>query len=242
LDNADCSITINAILKSMSPNIPTRPATLTAMLLLCLTFQSPLMAEPKPEDIKLNPYQEAFVAYKSGKLDDALARTNDLLAKPPNDAALLLLKGRILIKQGKYKESQDSLFQANGLNPELHEVHYYLGESAFLQAHWGEAVQYYRVYLSKAPGQREALLKIIYCYLAAGDLANSSKLITGLDPADDQSPAYYFARAALAFATDKPAEYQEALQQARTIYGNDVYGEYEPDLLFTLKKISVVKK
>jgi tetratricopeptide (TPR) repeat protein len=199
----------------MLPDILPRPVPLITALLLCLACNLPLKAELKPDEIKLNPYQEAFVAYKSGKLDEALNRVNDLLSKTPNDAAILFLKGRILVKQGKYKDAQDNLFAANNQNPDLYEVHYYLGESAFLQGHWGEAVQFYHVYLNKVPGNREALLKIIYCYLAAGDLNNSSRLITGLDPADDQSPTYYFARAALAFATNKTAEYQETLQQAR---------------------------
>ena len=218
------------------------PHPFNQLLLLALTISLPLMAlaEDKPENLKLTPYQEAFVAFKSGKNADALQLTNNLLNANPTDSAVLLLKGRILIKESRFKEAQDFLFMASEKNPKLDEVHFQLGEAAFGLEKWGEAVQYYRVYLSKVPGAADAVLKVIYCYLAAGDLHNSSRLITSLDPADDLHPCYYFARAALAFAANKHAEYQEALQQARTIYGNDVYGDYEPDFLFILKKINPV--
>ncbi len=223
------------------PRSPLRPAP-AAALLLGLALNSAPLAQTPPAPAGLTPYQEAFVACQSGKFAAALAGADAALAKQPDDAAWLLLKGRALIKLGKFKEAQDALFHASDRQPDLPEVHYYLGESSFRQGRWGEAAAYYRIFLGQVPDSRETLLKIIYCHLAAGDLAGAARLTTGLDPADEQSPAYYFARAALAFTANRTADYRQPLQQARTIYGNDMFSEFEPDLLFVLKKISPAGK
>jgi len=182
-------------------------------------------------------YQEAFVALKSGKIDEALERVDALLVKTPAEPRTLELKGRILIAKNRPAEAMEFLFQAVEKKPDLYSVHYYLGDAAFKLGHWAEASQYYQIFLSKVPDGKQGVLKLIYCYLCSRNLPGAAKWITALDPVDELHPYYYFARAALAFATQKPREYQEALQQARTIYGNDVYSEFEPDLQYTLKTI-----
>ncbi|MDD5260585.1 MAG: tetratricopeptide repeat protein [Methylacidiphilales bacterium] len=211
------------------------PSSLALVLCIPILAQfSTFASEPSvPED----SYQEAFAVFKAGQLNEALQRVDALLAKTPAEARTLELKGRILLGLGKYQQAQDFFFNAIDKNPEQYSAHFYLGESAFRLEHWGEAVQYYKIYLNKVPTGKLAVLKMIYCHLASRNLTDAAKWITTLDPVDELHPYYYFARAALAYSTGKTSEYQEALQQARTIYGNDVYTELEPDLLFVLKKI-----
>ena len=207
--------------------------------LACLLLQVARGTEPA---VLEDSYQAAFAVFKAGRLDEALQRVDALLIKSPAEARTLELKGRVFLAQGKYKEAQDFFFNAVDKSPDLHTCHYFLGEAAFGQTHWGEAVQYYKIYLSKVPAGKQAVLKMIYCFLATRNLTDAAKWITTLDPVDELHPYYYFARAALASATGKPGESQEVLQQARTIYGNDVYRDYEPDLLVILKIINTDQK
>lgn len=212
---------------------PTFP-TLAFALLLPLVLPT---LQAQEEDA----YQEAFVAYKSGKSIQALELVDAMLVKDPSPRALEL-KGRILHETGKYKEAEDFYFAALGKDPGMISPHFYLGEAAFRRKSWSESIQYFRVHISKVEDSpknaKNSILKLIYCYIATGNLPEAARWITTLDPTDDFNPAYYFARAAMAFATGKTSEYNEALQQARTVYSNEVYNQFEPDLLFTLKNMS----
>jgi tetratricopeptide (TPR) repeat protein len=209
-------------------------STYFSALFFGLTFfvLAPLsMANEKGDD-----YQEALVAYKSGQYDQALERVDALLVKSVLPRGFEL-KGRILHAQGKYLEAETTYFSALEKDPELHSVHYYLGEAAFKRKSWSEGIQYFRVHLAKVPGSKDSILKMIYCYLATGHFPEAGRWITALDPVDEFSPAYYFARAAISYATDKHKEYAEILQQSRTIYSNEIFNQYEPDLLFLLKSL-----
>lgn len=182
-------------------------------------------------------YQEALVALKSGKPDQALQLVDALLVRNPLPRAIEL-KGRILHAQGKYVEAENFYFSALEKDPAMVSPHFYLGEASFRRKAWSESIQYFRNHLSKAKDSKDSILKMIYAYIATGNFAEAARWTTALDPVDEFYPCYYFGRAAMAFSEGKLKEYSEILQQARTIYGNDVYNAYEPDLLFLLKALS----
>lgn len=182
-------------------------------------------------------YQETLVAFKSGKLEQALQLADAYLIKNP-DPKGLELKGRILHAQGKYNEAETFYFSALEKNPDMISPHFHLGEAAFKRRAWSESIQYFRYHLSKSQDSKNSILKLIYSYLVTGNYPEAARWLTALDPVDETNPAYYFARAATAYSNQKNQEYKDVLQQARTIYGNDVFNSYEPDLLFLLKNLS----
>lgn len=179
-------------------------------------------------------YQETLVAFKSGKLEKALQLADAYLVKN-TDPKGLELKGRILHAQAKYNEAETFYFSALEKNPEMISPHFYLGEAAFKRRAWSESIQYFRFHLSKSKESKDSILKLIYSYLVTGNYPEAARWLTALDPVDETNPAYYFARAATAYSNQKSQEYNDVLQQARTIYGNEIFNSYEPDLLFLLK-------
>ncbi|MDX6767430.1 MAG: tetratricopeptide repeat protein [Candidatus Methylacidiphilales bacterium] len=183
-------------------------------------------------------YQEAFVAFKSGHFDEALHRVDALLLKAPPPARVLELKGRILHRMGSPDKAEGFFFMALERDPELVSAHFHLGEAAFRRKEWSDALQYYLVHLKKVPGAKATLLKVVYCQIASDQLTQAAQFILGLDPSDEYEPGYYFARAALALASGKEKEAADALAQARTIYGNEVFFSYEPDFLFLRKNVT----
>ncbi|NJK90676.1 MAG: tetratricopeptide repeat protein [Blastochloris sp.] len=209
---------------------------LTALSLPCTLLILSLLLPVLLPAQELDGYQEAFVAHKSGRQEQALQLVDALLLKGPNPKALEL-KGRILHSLNNYKEAENFYFSALEQDPAMTSPHYHLGEAAFKRKAWSEAIQYYRVHINKVKESPDSRLKTVYSYLAAGNLPEAGRWITTLDPVDDFNPAYYFARAAMAFSNGKTQEYNETLQQARTIYGNEVFNSYEPDLLFLLKNL-----
>lgn len=199
--------------------------------LLALIFCGAVVAEESGS----RAYQEAFVSYKTGKLEQALHQVDAILAGETPPARVYELKGRILHSMGRHSDAQELLFTALEQDPTLVSVHYHLGEAAFRQGSWGESVEYFQVHLREVPGHRPSMLKIIYCLTASGNLAQATQLIGMLDPMDEFQPHYYFARAAVATVMGRSEESAGLLQQARTLYGNEMYGQFEPDFLYLLR-------
>lgn len=183
-------------------------------------------------------YQEAFVAFKAGKLDEALQRVDAMLLRAPAPARVLELKGRILLRKGEPEKAEPFFFMALERDPEWVSAHFHLGEAAFRRKEWSDALQYYLIHLKHVPGSKATILKLVYCQVASDQLTQAAQFILGLDPSDEYEPGYYFARAAMALASGKTKESADVLAQARTIYGNDVYAVYEPDLLFLRKNVT----
>lgn len=207
---------------------------LSILVLYGFTFhslQTPCLTAEATDD-----YQEALVALKSGKPDQALQLIDALLVKNPLPRAFEL-KGRILHAQGKYAEAENFYFSALEKDPQLITPHFYLGEAAFRRKAWSESIQYFRNHLSKAKESKDSILKMIYAYIATGNFPEAGRWTTALDPVDEFNPSYYFARAAMTYSGGRQKEYNEILQQARTIYGNEVYNSYEADLLFLQKAL-----
>jgi tetratricopeptide (TPR) repeat protein len=211
------------------------------ILLLLLTMA------PMPGRSETASYQDAFGEYKAGNLEKALKEVDGLLAKEAGNAKDWELKGRILHGLGRYDEAVDDYFKALKIDPKRVECHYYLGEAAFAQGYWPEAIEFYKVHLAKAGQQPKTRLKLIYCQVATGNLSEAAKHVPFLDPRDDLFPGYYYGQTAMYLAEakqEKDAKEAKAyekkandlLRQARTLYGNAVANTYEIEMLRIFKK------
>jgi tetratricopeptide (TPR) repeat protein len=187
------------------------------------------------------PYSEAITYYQTGKLDLALQSIDSALVEQDN-AAAHELKGRIYAKMSKPALALQQFERVIELDPKRGSVHYFIGEVFFEQERWSEAFGAYRYALELDSEYRAAILKMIYCQIIMENYPIAHRWLTTLDPTNDLKPDYYFARAAMAFATDTPDQYVSALRQARTIYSTQVFNRYEPDLLRVVKQVSNRKK
>lgn len=208
------------------------------LLLAVVLAAAPLAGANPPADA----YSSAFAAFRAGQLEEAMQRVDALLAAEPPVARTLELKGRILHALGRFEDAEKFYFQALEKDPGLASVHFHLGEAAFRRASWADALQYYSVHLREQRGSRATALKLVYCYVASDNLTDAAKWMQAFDPADELEPTYYFARAALARAAGKPAEADEALRQARTLYGNEVYARYDGDFAFLTRRMTPAQR
>ena len=75
------------------------------------------------------------------------------------------------------------------------------------------------------PNDADTKLKLIYARLGSSDMITAGKYASQLKPLDATTPAYYFARAAIAHSSgDGDAE--QDIEQARTIYGITLTNRY----------------
>jgi len=190
-------------------------------------------------------YTEAFADYKAGNYEKSLKAVDALLAKSPENAQVLELKGRVLHGLKRYEEAVDDYVKALKIDPKRVECHYYLGEAAFAEGYWPEAIEFYKMHLAKAGGQPKTRLKLIYCNVATGNLTEAAKQIPYLDPRDDLFPGYYYGQTAIYLAEEKrdPSKAKDLqkkandlMHQARTLYGNQLANTYEVEMLRIFKK------
>lgn len=177
-------------------------------------------------------YSDALAAFKVGNYPQATTLIEALLQDNPKDGKTLELKGRLLHAQSKFAAADEVYFQILDMHPEQHSVHFYLGENSFKQRKWTDALQFYAVHMEQIGGSRDTLLKIIYCHVALKNKGAAARWQSKLNPSDDELPVWYFGRCAIAASKGDNAAQQEALRQARTIYGNDMVNVYMPDLVF----------
>lgn len=204
----------------------------SAILLLPLTclFLSLAQAAQTPSA------QDILLDLAAGRPEAALTKAKTRLAVHPEDAKTHQAHGRALHALGRYDDAVEAYFQALKLNPKLHSVHFDLGEAAFAQRYWPEAIEFYQVHAAKTNGDPRTILKLVYCHIVNGNLHQAGQWLAKLDPFDDSFPGYYFAKAAFAQAMGKAEEPAKLIQQARTLYGNAAANQFEIEMLHILKK------
>ncbi|MEM6884701.1 MAG: tetratricopeptide repeat protein [Verrucomicrobiota bacterium] len=186
-------------------------------------------------------YSEALSHLKTRQLDQALLAINRSLEESET-AAAYELKGRILSESGQSEAAMDSFQKVTELEPKRASVYYHIGQVYFKDELWSDAFGAYRHALELDPERKASILKMIYCLVIMENYPMAHQWLTTLDPTNDLTPDYYFARAAMAYATGTPEEYVNILRQARTIYSTQVFNRYEPELLRVVQQIKSRKQ
>jgi predicted Zn-dependent protease len=175
------------------------------------------------------PYAKALLNYKSGKYDAAKALIDQADEEQPGDVPIEMLKVRILTELHDFKGAHqvlNSLYDRSDLTPAYAAaLALTAGDLALRQHHFDAASKAYETYLEARPDDADGKLKLIYARLGVDDLVTAGKYASQLKPLDATTPAYYFARAALAH-TNGGSDEEQDLEQARTIYGITLTNHY----------------
>jgi predicted Zn-dependent protease len=176
------------------------------------------------------PYEKALLNYKSGKYDAAKVLIDAADQEQPGDIPIEMLKVRILVELHDFKGAHqvlNSLYDRSDLTPNYAAaLALTTGDLNLRQHRFEEASKAYTAYLQGQPNDADAKLKLIYARLGVGDLVQAGKLESELKPLDAQSPAYYFAHAALSHSGAASGDEEQDFQQSRTIYGITLTNRY----------------
>ena len=213
----------------MSRNGVARSAALGFILLGSL-----LRAQDAPEiqDNDTSPYHVALLDYKAGKFQEAydtMVRVNDLVP-PGQEAKYFILDSKILTELKRYDEGEKILRQILTPTGPV-EVQLALGDLLLRKRSFDQAAKYYTLALQAKPDDPDIILKLVYAKIGASDFVGAGQDASHLTPLDPKNPyddhaSYYFAKAALAQATGKSQEAEDAIQAARTNYGITVTDRY----------------
>ncbi|MGD9896805.1 MAG: tetratricopeptide repeat protein [Candidatus Methylacidiphilaceae bacterium] len=176
-------------------------------------------------------YQDALVAFHQKDWRAAEAAIDKARRIDPDDPRGLVLMARILLKKKEYEGAEADLREALRRKPQFAPALRVSGDLAFDQRRFAEAFRFYNEALLREPGEKDIVLKMLYCQVMLSDLGAAERLLARLSPFDEANPAYYFGEAAIFHVRGKRQE-ADLLQTARVMYGNDVFAEYLGDYEF----------
>jgi len=195
--------------------------------------------EQEPLDTDTSPLHVALVAYKAGKYDEARTAIDAAEKANPGDLPTELLKAKILTEQHDFADGEKllrSLYTPPSptdlkQDPKAVEVELALGDLLLRKHSFDRAAKYYTLGLAAKPGDPDITLKLIYTKIGGADLVGAGQLASNLKPLDPKNPydphaSYYFAKAALAQATNNTQGAEDNIQEARTNYGNTITDRY----------------
>ncbi len=185
---------------------------------------------PAASSTPQTPYERALLNYKAGKYDAAKLLIDEAAETTPGNAAIEMLKVRILAELHDFHGAHqvlNSLYDRSDLTPAYAAALTLTnGDLNLRERHFEEAAKAYQSYLQTRPDDADAKLKLIYAKLSLGDMMAAGKLASELKPLDTTTPAYYFAHAALAHAGATSGDEEQDLEQVRTIYGITITNRY----------------
>jgi tetratricopeptide (TPR) repeat protein len=176
------------------------------LLIVSVTILSAAAQNPAGVD----PLEPARREFQQGNLDAAHAA----LAKVSEDATLAAklqdLRGMIFLEQKKFDEALAAFKAAHEVDRNLFLPHIHIGDTYLRQGKWAEAREAYQevMKLSNVLMVHERLrYGVLLTYLGAKDDAGAKEALERV-VFPTETPAYYYAQAAWAFAhgSKRPAE------------------------------------
>jgi tetratricopeptide (TPR) repeat protein len=164
-------------------------------------------------------FQRATTAFNNGRLEDAEKQAEEAEKagyKKPEAACLL---GAIYTRQKRYDEAVNQFNQALGIDPKFSPAKLDLAEVKLLQGKYAEAVNEYEALKALDPESEVVDFKLVLCFLLEGDDARAS-IIADVMKFPGKTPAYYYARAAIALKHGAKDSAQRYFENAKKYYAD----------------------
>jgi Flp pilus assembly protein TadD len=151
--------------------------------------------------------ERATSAFNQGKIEEAekqvevAARTGSKKPEIPN------LRGAIYTQQKRYDEAAEQFNQALALDPKFYPAKLNLAEVKLLEGKYAEAIQEYQALKEVDPGSELVDFKLVLSTLLAGD--------------QTKTPAYYYARAAIALKRGEKEAAQKYFENVQRYYSEE---------------------
>jgi Flp pilus assembly protein TadD len=164
--------------------------------------------------------ERATTAFNQGRLEeaerqiDAAARSGSKKPEIPN------LRGAILTSQKRYDEAIQQFNQALALDPKFYLAKFNLAEVKMLEGKYAEATQGYEALKEVDPESELVDFKLVLCAVLSGEQSKASG-IADLMKFPGKTPAYYYARAAIALRQGGKEAAQKYLDNVKKYYSEE---------------------
>jgi tetratricopeptide (TPR) repeat protein len=164
--------------------------------------------------------ERATSAFNQGRLEeaekqvDAAARADSKKPEIPN------LRGAIFTRQKRYDEAAQQFSQALALDPKFYPAKLNLAEVKLLEGRYAEATQEYQALKAEDPGSELVDFKLVLCALLDGEPSKASGM-ADLMKFPGKTPAYYYARAAIALKRGEKEAAQKYFENVKNYYSEE---------------------
>lgn len=189
-----------------------RRSTLGFLCLASLTAGG--RAEPKSLAAAV---EQANRALSQGKLDEAEKQTNAAQKLYPDKPEVLNLRGAILIKRQRFDEAADQFSRALQLDPKFYAAKYNLAQVLMLENKFDDAQTKFQELQTVDPNSELLQFKIVLCNVLKGQEDRSAALIDAMR-FPGETPAYYYARAAVLLKRGLEKDAYQYFANARKYY------------------------
>ncbi|MDQ6623053.1 MAG: tetratricopeptide repeat protein [Verrucomicrobiota bacterium] len=183
-------------------------------------------------------YDEAEQALAQRDLTAARKLVDEADGADPNQAAIVNLRGEILLEQKEFDQAESEFRKAAKIDPKLRDAQYNLAQVPFKKKDYTKARERFEALFSATSGvdkDRAAQLikyKVYLTYLLEGKDARAQKMMEQFQFTGD-TPALYYAQAAWEFKHSNPSKANDWVNSARKIYPPALNGVFA-DAFFDL--------
>jgi tetratricopeptide (TPR) repeat protein len=164
--------------------------------------------------------ERATAAFNQGKLAEAEKQIAAAEKAEPNKPEILNLRGAIFTKQKRFDEASQQFNQALALDPKFYPAKFNLAEVSLLQGKYSDAAREYQELKQVDPGSELLDFKLALCALLSGEEARAAALVD-LMTFPGKTPAYYYARAAIAMKRGQKETAQKYLENVKKYYSDE---------------------
>ncbi|MFK7850289.1 MAG: tetratricopeptide repeat protein [Akkermansiaceae bacterium] len=214
-------------------------------LLLSLIFSSTLYAQDNSNNegktVELLPSQEEYLNlpeetrkefaekfseaaryFQQKRIFECLEKVNEAEKLFENSPELLNLRGSCYVEMRAFEKAMTAFDRALELNPKNTSIRFNVAEVHFVTKQWQKAHDLFQQIMKEIPESNISLgrlieFKILLCKKKMGQNDEVIILADKYDYQDD-SPYYYYAKAALAYADDELLEAEQWLGRANRIF------------------------
>ena len=205
-----------------------------------LGAQTPAPAAAAPLSPEVSEKLKAIIKevqqlHSRQRYTEAMQKLNEADILAPDNAMLANVRGSIYTNMRDFTKARESFIKAQTLSPAAFEPQFNLTELIYVEQKYPEAEAAFTKLLTDFPKLREEVrhltrFKIIICQLKQNKADEATKGMAAFTSMDD-TPAYFFCKAAAAFQKDDKADAQSWIAKAQKIFKPQLNAVYLDTLM-----------
>ncbi len=161
--------------------------------------------------------ERATNAFNQGKFEEAEKQVDSAAKTDSKKPAIFNLRGAIFTREKRYDEAVQQFNQALALDPKFYPARFNLAEVRLLAGNYDQATKEYQALKEVDPASELVDFKLVLCMVLDGDLSKASETVD-LMKFPGKTPAYYYARAAIALKRGEKDAAQKYFDNVKKYY------------------------
>ncbi len=164
--------------------------------------------------------ERATSAFNQGRFEEAEKQIDAAARADSRKPEISNLRGAIFTRQKRYDEAAQQFKQALNLDPKFYPAKLNLAEVQLLKGEYAEATLEYQALKEVDPGSELVDFKLVLCALLEGDPSKAGGMADVMK-FPGKTPAYYYARAAIALQRGEKEAAQKYFENVKKYYSEE---------------------